>query len=489
MDVTMMPFIAETAQPVQAQKPAGKTDSLTGEESGGFAEVFAGLVSETPGGGGEKKTAADDASGDTPGTSPGMMPGMVPGMWSFVPLMPTAMNAGQAQTAAEGTSAIAPLTAAGMQATTQLDAARGQSLPGAQTAPPIMADADLVTQLSQKNQQNPLPTAAEPVLSTVTADRPQTQPTTPAVQTSQAPATPAFPVTAAVEAATTAATAPQTAVAEANAAATLPVVNTTPQLAVAVTEAAPTVLTTAVKSQVAPADQRTEKMPQAEAGSPNQAAAPATPVPTTDEQAAAGDNDANLTAADFAPATPKQATAADTTTPSTVFAAMVDQRIAPPAAETASAANPAQQPANPDPNNVAGQIVDHARLITRAENSEMVIKLKPEHLGELTLKIAVENGTVSATFHTASAEVRSAIEASLPQLRQDMASQGLKVDYVGVQTSLDHFFANDQRHAPQQQQLNTARRQSDDEVYTEAVAAAAALSGTQTASGGIDYRV
>jgi flagellar hook-length control protein FliK len=81
----------------------------------------------------------------------------------------------------------------------------------------------------------------------------------------------------------------------------------------------------------------------------------------------------------------------------------------------------------------------------------MVIRLKPEHLGELTLKIAVDSGVVSATFHTSNAEVRAAIEASLPQLRQDMANQGLKVDNVGVYASLDHFFANDQRHAPQQQ--------------------------------------
>jgi hypothetical protein len=51
-----------------------------------------------------------------------MLAGMMPGMWSFVPLMPPVMNAGQAQPA-EGTGAIAPLTAAGPQAITQLDAA------------------------------------------------------------------------------------------------------------------------------------------------------------------------------------------------------------------------------------------------------------------------------------------------------------------------------------------------------------------------------
>jgi flagellar hook-length control protein FliK len=207
----------------------------------------------------------------------------------------------------------------------------------------------------------------------------------------------------------------------------------------------------------------------------------------TAKPAATGDDDAALTADNPTPDAPQQPAASATATP-TAFAALVDQKLAPATATAAEATPTAQQPAGPDPYNVAGQIVDNARLITRAANSEMVIKLKPEHLGELTLKIAVDNGTVSATFHTASAEVRSAIEASLPQLRQDMASQGLKVDYVGVYASLDHFFANDQRHAPQQQQVPTARRQGGDESYTDAVAAAAGLPDSRTA-GGIDYRV
>lgn len=499
MDVTMMPFVAEAAPPTPTPKAPGKAASGKKEDGDGFAAMFAGMTEAAPDGEGTKETAEADAStGEGPGTQPGIMPGMVPGLWSFVPLMPTAMNAGQAQTATEGTGAIAPLTAAGMQVATRPDAAGGQSLPGAPSAPLVTADAGLVPQLPlqvqqpqtlpQTQQQSQLQPGA-PVVTTQTA--------APAVQTEGTPALAAFPVTQAATAAPQQAAAPAAqatvTVPAAEAEAVAAQQTSAPQVTVALPAAAPTVAMTAVaKPPAAAGDQRKANGPTAETGTADQAVAQAPTVPTISAppETAGSDGDtapADYSLADDAPATAKADAPVTTTAPA--FAAMIDQRLAPAAADAAQPATDDRQPAGVDPYNVAGQIVDHARLITRADNSEMVIKLKPEHLGELTLKIAVENGTVSATFHTSSAEVRSAIEASLPQLRQDMAGQGLKVDYVGVYASLDHFFANDQRHAPQQQQLPTTRRTGDDEVFAAEAVTAAAPQSTATATGGIDYRI
>lgn len=87
--------------------------------------------------------------------------------------------------------------------------------------------------------------------------------------------------------------------------------------------------------------------------------------------------------------------------------------------------------------NITQQIIDQAKLIKRAENTEMVIKLNPEHLGELTLKVAVTaNGSVSASFHSDNVQVRTIIENSLVQLRSDLNQQGLKVDQVEVYAGL-----------------------------------------------------
>ncbi|MCR5175907.1 MAG: flagellar hook-length control protein FliK [Anaerovibrio sp.] len=87
--------------------------------------------------------------------------------------------------------------------------------------------------------------------------------------------------------------------------------------------------------------------------------------------------------------------------------------------------------------NINEQIVQQARLLRTAENTEMVIKLNPRHLGDLTLKVAVNsNGGVTATFHTDNVQVRALLETSMIQLQKDLNEQGIKVDSVEVQTGL-----------------------------------------------------
>lgn len=140
-----------------------------------------------------------------------------------------------------------------------------------------------------------------------------------------------------------------------------------------------------------------------------------------------------------------------------------------------------------DPHNIAGQIVEQARMINRVNNSEMVVKLKPEHLGELTLKVTVENGAVSASFHSNNQEVRTVIEASLTQLRQELSNQGLKVDNVGVYAGLNQFFSNDQQQQTAQQQQIKFKNRRQEESFIDAIEAAAVLPTTSDA--GVDYRI
>lgn len=87
--------------------------------------------------------------------------------------------------------------------------------------------------------------------------------------------------------------------------------------------------------------------------------------------------------------------------------------------------------------NVPQQIVEQAKLLQNGQNSEMVIKLNPEHLGELSLKVSVNgNGGVTATFHTDNAQVRAILETGMIQLKQQLNEQGIKVDNIEVQTGL-----------------------------------------------------
>lgn len=136
--------------------------------------------------------------------------------------------------------------------------------------------------------------------------------------------------------------------------------------------------------------------------------------------------------------------------------------------ETMNATAPTEAPPvqqAQDPYNVVRQIVDQARLIRSDANTEMVIRLNPEHLGELTLRVAVTaGGAVNATFHTENAQVRGLLESSMIQLKQELQQQGLKVNNVDVQSGLsEDFFAQSQAgQQGYQQPQQSARNQAAD---------------------------
>ena len=162
---------------------------------------------------------------------------------------------------------------------------------------------------------------------------------------------------------------------------------------------------------------------------------------------------------------------------------------------TQQATQAAQQPQTDY--DVPQQIVDQARLIQRGQDTEMVIHLKPEHLGDLTLRVSVGvDGAVNASFHSNNAEVRTIIENTLVQLKQDLNDQGIKVDNVGVYAGLaDGGLPQDSGQQGWQQGSSQGQRHSTQESAEafedgqELAAALAAQKEGNAATDGVDYRV
>ena len=175
-----------------------------------------------------------------------------------------------------------------------------------------------------------------------------------------------------------------------------------------------------------------------------------------------------------------------------------------PPIQTEQAAPVAEVPQRPQTDyEIPRQIVEQARLLRTLNDTQMIIRLKPEHLGELTLRVAVgSDGAVQASFHSDNAHVRSVIENSLVQLRQELNTQGIKVDRVGVYTGLaDGQMPQGQgQEAWQQHQAGHsetqvyARGDVDDYLDGEIVDDGVTTASTQESVGGVtadgvDYRV
>ncbi len=146
----------------------------------------------------------------------------------------------------------------------------------------------------------------------------------------------------------------------------------------------------------------------------------------------------------------------------------------------------AQQPVK-DSYHVASQIVDQARLISGQKNTEMIIQLKPEHLGELTLKVTVESGVVSASFHSNNSEVRNIIEASLPQLKQELSNQGLKIENVDVYAGLGDFFSNGHHESRQKPEVKVQNKKIEED-FLDALDDSTSIVES-TSESGVDYRI
>jgi flagellar hook-length control protein FliK len=124
------------------------------------------------------------------------------------------------------------------------------------------------------------------------------------------------------------------------------------------------------------------------------------------------------------------ATAPDTNTPVSGFPSVVPVIANTPAARAIMAA-PIAVPVDPQNGFDDGF---GARLVWVAEQrlGHAEIRLNPEHLGPIEVRVQVDGTQVSAEFQSGHAGVRQAIEASLPRLRDMLGQQGLQLGQTDV---------------------------------------------------------
>lgn len=104
------------------------------------------------------------------------------------------------------------------------------------------------------------------------------------------------------------------------------------------------------------------------------------------------------------------------------------------------------------------RLIENARVLAQDGGGEMRMKLAPEGLGEIQLKVAVVNGKVDLEIKSQNHEAKKMLESSLNELKSTLSHHSLTVDKVkvdvGTQDSLssnDSFLKQFQMNEGQEQ--------------------------------------
>lgn len=87
---------------------------------------------------------------------------------------------------------------------------------------------------------------------------------------------------------------------------------------------------------------------------------------------------------------------------------------------------------------VITQILEKMKTSVKPDMTEVKILLRPEHLGEVSLKIATQSGTIVAQFTAENQKVKEIIESNFNQLKDMLLEQGIDVGSLEVNVSDDN---------------------------------------------------
>ena len=107
-------------------------------------------------------------------------------------------------------------------------------------------------------------------------------------------------------------------------------------------------------------------------------------------------------------------------------------------------------------------------------STRMLIKLYPEHLGQIRIELHETNGVLSARILASTALAKGMLDSQMHQLRNALAQQNLQIERIDVTQSIQESSKNDREQAfneqfkrEQEEQSNKKKSQTEDEMTFE----------------------
>jgi hypothetical protein len=177
------------------------------------------------------------------------------------------------------------------------------------------------------------------------------------------------------------------------------------------------------------------------------ASTPVAPAASLDTNSEPGDDSGSSAFASGQAPARAMTTAVAALAPGATFVVPVATEVAAqPIAAAPSAASLPEASASPGPD-VMSQLVQTMRLQFRDGIGEAVVRLKPEHLGEVSIALRVERQTVSATVNAEAASVRQWLQTEEPALREALAEHGLHLERLAVREDAQSSHERPRQHA------------------------------------------
>ena len=122
-------------------------------------------------------------------------------------------------------------------------------------------------------------------------------------------------------------------------------------------------------------------------------------------------------------------------------------------------------------------------MARQGEASEIVVRLKPDFLGRLTIRVLADKHVIHVEIKVENEMVKQMLQDNLANLQHRLSEKGVSFDHLGVFAETGS--QRDGEPAETAQQLDM--RAIDGEIEPEAAAGVLAEAPPLTRSGGIDY--
>lgn len=109
-----------------------------------------------------------------------------------------------------------------------------------------------------------------------------------------------------------------------------------------------------------------------------------------------------------------------------------------------------KQPARIDKDDILSQVYDRIKVFSEDGSSELHVNLKPDQLGEVSIKLVMEKGIINARVTVDNPEIKSIMQGSIPEIKEHLQKQDINISnlsvYVGTDRGESDGGGDSQRH-------------------------------------------